>query len=115
MDAKLRTLLEDFDEFSEDLPKSQLSPEVLTELDRVRAQGQYLRSEAYHRHLTRWSSVFALVITLAIGLGVYYLLVAAGKNPAKLQRNLFEGFGSIAVYFLYRQWQTWRKAGDRAV
>ena len=115
MDAKLRKTLADVDKILEDLPKSELSPEVSAQITWVQAQGQYIRSEAYHRHLTFWSSIVALVITIVIGLGVYYLLVAAGKNPTALQRNLFEGIGLIVVYSFYKLWQTWRKADDRAV
>ena len=115
MDSKLRKTLTDVDKMLEELPKSELSPEVSAQITRVQAQGQYLCSEAYQRHLTFWSSIVALVITIAIGLGVYYLLVAAGKNPTTLQRNLLEGIGPIVVYSVYKLWQTWRKAGDRAV
>ncbi len=109
MNAKLHDALGDFDKMLEKLPTEQLSPEVLAELSRLKAQGEYLRSNAFRLGLELRSSIFATALGIIIVLGVNYFCFTAGISAAKLHKGFYTGLTIILLHFFYDLWKIWQR------
>ena len=105
MNAKTRNTLDDLDKVFEGLPASELSPDVVAELERLRARGRYLRSDAYHLRLKLFSTLWATAAGIVIMLGVKGLCYVAGMSPAKLFKGFYMGSAAIAFFLLRSLWE----------
>lgn len=114
MTKKIGNALTDADKLFEQINTGDFPPEIKAEMARLQEQGNYLRSDAYHRRLRLSSAIFATVMGTIIILSVNYLMASAGMStPARLHKALWTGLSLVASHFVYDLWKIWRKYGNQ--